>query len=856
VKRGGGVQTLGGVSTYVGNTVIEGGMLRIDSATALSSASNIRLDGGVLGLGAGHYSANLGTGAGEIRFTGDGGFAGHGGLRTVTLNGGEELVWGSTSGFLGEGNKLILSYTGTAAMVNNTVEFTNAIDFGSGMRTVQVGNGTGAVDARLSGVLSGAGGLNKTDAGALELTAANTYTGGTVVSGGALYLLGSDGSIKGDVTLGEGAVLQLTGSAAANHADRLEDTARVTMRGGRFNFSHGAGAADYGETIGELVLEKGNNTIATSQAASGQTSLLSIGSLSRSAGATVNFSADTLGTRNNIDIASAPALDDGIIGAWATVGAVPEFATYGDNGVVAYAGHDINLDETNWAATSNVKLDTASGTLRELTANRVINSLHLTGSASGSGQSVDLMGHELRLAGGGFIGTGGDSSRINEIRNGTLTAGNAVNENAELIATVQNRYTYIGADIVDNGTGEVSLVKTGSGTLVLTGNNTYGGTTLVNEGILQVGDYGTTGTLGAGDVTLAGASSLLINRTTDLALSNDIGGQGSLIKYGGGTLTLTGNNTYTGTTTVTVGGVLEVGNGGTGGTLGSGNVTITSANLRFNRSDDFSVNNTIGGSGSITKEGAGILSLGGLSSYTGGTQINAGTLSVLHDAALGTGTVSIAAGASLHLGSGVAINNNLLLATGANVQRSLEGGQQYRLGTNGSVISQGNGDIASIVTSQNASSATSLSYGFTTASAEGALNDGNRVSDVFSLSGTGDDIFVLQLQVASGLTADSLLGWFSEDQWVNAIDGNTFLGTLAGGYQGYLGSFADAGISATGDYLGAYGVSFNELTGAGSVWAVLNHNSEFAVVAAVPEPSAFVFIGLGVAACFFRRRRK
>ena len=64
---------------------------------------------------------------------------------------------------------------------------------GSGPQTVQVtaGSGTAAVDARLSGVLSGSGGLTITGGGNLELTASNTYTGPTTVSGGILRLSNS-----------------------------------------------------------------------------------------------------------------------------------------------------------------------------------------------------------------------------------------------------------------------------------------------------------------------------------------------------------------------------------------------------------------------------------------------------------------------------------------------------------------------------------------------------------------------------------------------------------------------------------------------------------------------------------------
>ena len=72
---------------------------------------------------------------------------------------------------------------GTAS-ADSTIDFQNPINLGSGTQTIQVTAGSGtAVNARLCGVLSGSGGLTITGGGNLELTASNTYTGATTVSG-------------------------------------------------------------------------------------------------------------------------------------------------------------------------------------------------------------------------------------------------------------------------------------------------------------------------------------------------------------------------------------------------------------------------------------------------------------------------------------------------------------------------------------------------------------------------------------------------------------------------------------------------------------------------------------------------
>ena len=71
-------------------------------------------------------------------------------------------------------------------------------------------------------------------------------------------------------------------------------------------------------------------------------------------------------------------------------------------------------------------------------------------------------------------------------------------------------------------------------------------------------------------------------------------------------MNITGNNTYTGTTTVSHG-TLSLGNGGTSGSI-AGDIT-NNASLRFNRSDNVTYADVISGTGTVTKQGAGTLTL-------------------------------------------------------------------------------------------------------------------------------------------------------------------------------------------------------------------------------------------------------
>ena len=204
-----------------------------------------------------------------------------------------------------------------------------------------------------------------------------------------------------------------------------------------------------------------------------------------------------------------------------------------------------------------------------------------------------------------------------------------------------------GVKIVVNSqvTGTSGLIKGSLGTLTLAGNNTYSGGTTVSLGTLQVGNGGTSGSLGSGDVIDNAA--LVFDRSDSIVVSNTISGSGSLTQAGGGTLTLTGNNTYSNGTTISSG-TLQVGNGGTSGSLGSGTISDSAA-LVFDRSDSIVLSNTISGSGSLTQAGAGTLTLVGTNTYSGPTLITSGTLQVGDGGTLGT------------LGTGAVSNDSALV---------------------------------------------------------------------------------------------------------------------------------------------------------------------------------------------------
>ena len=113
-----------------------------------------------------------------------------------------------------------------------------------------------------------------------------------------------------------------------------------------------------------------------------------------------------------------------------------------------------------------------------------------------------------------------------------------------------------------SGTGSVQ--QNGTGTTILTGNNTYTGGTIINAGTLQLGVGGTTGSI-VGNVIDNGE--LIFNRSDAVTFGGVISGTGTLVKLGAGTLTLPSANTYTGATTVNGGSLIVDGSIASANTL-------------------------------------------------------------------------------------------------------------------------------------------------------------------------------------------------------------------------------------------------------------------------------------------------
>ncbi|MBA1158559.1 autotransporter-associated beta strand repeat-containing protein [Microvirga mediterraneensis] len=295
-----------------------------------------------------------------------------------------------------------------------------------------------------------------------------------------------------------------------------------------------AGANSYS---GGTLLQAGTLTLASNNA-------LGTGRLDARDGTRLSFGADQLNVANamalsgNIDIATGSdqaATLSGVIGDGLMPGSVVKtgagkLTLTGDNG---YTGHTVIS-----AGTLQIGDGGTSGSILGDVANNgtlVFNrrdDVTFGGAVLGAGALVKQGAGRLTLTGDNNYTGGTTIAQGTLIGNSSSLSGNITN-NSSLIFDQGHTGTYSGSI-----SGSGALTKQGSGTLILTGNNSHAGGTVIEEGTLQIGDGGRSGSI-SGSIVNNGA--LVLNRSGTYDVNASITGTGSLAIVGG-TVNFTGTS--------------------------------------------------------------------------------------------------------------------------------------------------------------------------------------------------------------------------------------------------------------------------------------------------------------------------
>jgi len=726
---GSGVLTVNGSlyqtrNSTIGESVGSNGTVTVTSGTWLNNASGIgnEIQGYLVVGGSGTGSLTINNG-GYVTVSGT--FS-RGANGTFALNQGGTLQIGSADG----NNNPFTTASGTSGVLVGDLNYAGTLKF------AQNTNGLGGSNvSTYADDLSGTGDLIKTGTGTLNLAGNNSYTGGTTIEQGRLSLgsanaIGTTGTISFSTsgTVAPGA-LQFMAGNTTDYSARFSDAANqryavdsnsldvtlasdLTSVGGSFT-KYGAGS----------VTLTGANTFTTGSVAAGTligtaSSLATTGTFSVATGGELQIDQASSGTWAGVMFGSGTFTKLGA-GALTLTG-----STSNTNGALVVSAGSVIGDSNSIrrAVTNNAQVtfdQAVSGTYSSVMSGTGafvkdgVGTLALTGNNSSYTGSWTLADGTLSAGSANPLGTSGTIS----FEGGTLqaTASNNTDYSSRFSNAANQQYR------IDSNGQSVSLAsnltssggsfeKLGSGTMTLTGVNSYSGGTTVTAGRLA-------GNAAALQGNIVNNSNVAFNQTGSGTYSGVMSGNGSLTKIGTGTVTLTGSNSYTGGTTITSGRLI----GTTSSIRGAIN---NAAAVSFDQSTSGTYSSNITGSGpggSLTKLGSGTLTLTGNNTYSQGTTLTAGALALGSANAIGSaGTITFGGGTLQATASNT---------TDYSARFSNASSQQYRFDTNGQNVT-----LASNLTSTGGSF-TKLGSGAVTLSGTNSYSGGTTVS-AGSLIGT------------------------------------------------------------------------------------------------------------------------
>ncbi|EDM9815465.1 fibronectin-binding autotransporter adhesin ShdA [Salmonella enterica subsp. enterica serovar Infantis] len=480
---------------------------------------------------------------------------------------------------------------GVDANDNTNYELSTGLSWYAGAKSARAAHGTFTVDAGSTFTVT-----SELD----ETTATFDWNGSKLTKqGDGTLILSNTGNDYGDTEI-DGGILAAKDAAALGTGDvTIAESATLALS---------QGTLDNNVTGGGQIVKSGNDELIVTGANnySGGTTI--------SGGTLTADHADSLGS-GDIDNSGVLQVGEGelentLFGSGSLVKTgTGELTLSGDNtysGGTTISDGTLTADHADSLGTGAVA---NSGVLQ-------VGEGELENTLSGSGSLVKT--------GTGKLTLGGDNSYSGgtTITGGTLTADHADSLGTGAIAN-SGVFKVGEGELKNTLSGSGSLVKTGTGELTLSGDNSYSGGTTIIGGTLTA-DHADS--LGTGAVANSG-----VLQVGEGELENTLSGSGSLVKTGTGELTLSGDNTYSGGTTIT-GGTLMADHAdslGTGAIANSGVLQVGEGELE----------NMLSGSGSLVKTGTGELTLSGDNSYSGATTITDGTLIAANVNALGSGNI-------------------------------------------------------------------------------------------------------------------------------------------------------------------------------------------------------------------------
>ncbi|MBZ9898677.1 autotransporter-associated beta strand repeat-containing protein, partial [Mesorhizobium sp. BR1-1-6] len=500
VKNGDGVTVLTGANAYSGGTIVNAGILQGKTS---SLRGNITNNASVIFDQAG----NDGTFAGNM--SGSGALFKRGG-GVLSLTGTNTYAAGTRveEGVLRIASDAKLGAAGTHLNLDGGGGLSASATFASTRPVWLTGaRGIVLVDAgetlTLSGVVSESGALVKSGPGDLILSGANTYSGGTTVTGGVLRFAndGNLGAAATGIMLNGGAVGTMTDTPAATSISRnitlasngggIDVAAQSQSLSWSGNISGNGGLFKIG--AGTLVLT-GNNTYAGGTQVAGGTLWVASDAKLGAAGTHVD-------------------LNNGALRASETFTSARPVGLLGAGGAI--------LVDANKALT-------------------------LSGVVRGSG-SLTKTGDGTLILTGANAYTGSTTVNAGVLQGNAMSLLGHITNNASVVFDQAANGTYAG-----NITGLGSLTKIGAGTLILPAAANYAGGTTVSAGALQ----GTTFSLQG---NILNNAAVIFDQGFDGTYAGNMTGSGTLTKNGPGTLTLTGTSSVDGGMTVDAGALLANG---------------------------------------------------------------------------------------------------------------------------------------------------------------------------------------------------------------------------------------------------------------------------------------------------------